>query len=126
MHTIAIVDDYADTRVLLRETLGDLYDIEEYASGPEALEGLSRAVPALVLLDISLPGMDGVEVLGRIRADVRLKHLPVIALSAHGREEDRDRYIELGFSEYLHMPILDEKVLRAEISRWLSTANAKS
>jgi len=61
MKTIAVVEDNADNRLLLSAILGDLYRIVEYAGGPEALEGMRREPPDLVLLDISLPGMDGTQ-----------------------------------------------------------------
>ena len=67
-HRIAVVEDNPDNRLLLQALLEDRYDIDEYEDGPSALAGLAAAAPALVLLDISLPGMDGSEVLRRIRA----------------------------------------------------------
>src|SRR6266550_829264 len=81
--TIAVVEDNADNRLLLQAILDGDYDLVEYDNGIDALAGLSASLPDLVLLDISLPGMDGNEILARIRADERLCALPVIALTAH-------------------------------------------
>lgn len=111
LRAITVVEDNPDNRMLLQAMLGDRYEITEYASGIAAIEGLPRAVPDLVLLDISLPRMDGVEVLSRIRADARLKHLPVIALTAHAMRGDREKYLAAGFDDYVSKPIVDVDAL---------------
>ena len=119
MSTIAIVEDNADNRLLLQAILDSLYDIVEYENGTDALAGLMASLPDLVLLDISLPGMDGNEILSRIRADARLCALPVIALTAHAMSGDRERYLAAGFNDYIAKPIVDETILLAAIERWL-------
>jgi len=116
---IAVVEDNADNRLLLHAILGDAYDIDEYEAGAAALEGFARSRPDLVLLDISLPGMDGVEVLSRIRADERLRDLPVIALTAHAMAGERENYLAAGFDDYIAKPIVDERVLLRAITRVL-------
>ncbi len=118
-HAIAIVDDYADNRLLLREVLSERYEVREYPSGADALAGMPHAVPDVVLCDISMPGMDGFEFVRRLRADPRLQHLPVIAVTAHGPSET-DRYLASGFSDHIHMPLLDERVLERTIARWVN------
>lgn len=115
MKTIAVVEDNADNRLLLRSLLGDTYLITEYADGHAALAGLRRERPDLVILDISLPGMDGEEVLASVRADASLGDLPVIALTAHAMAGDRERLLEAGFDDYLAKPITDEEMLFAAI-----------
>jgi CheY-like chemotaxis protein len=119
MTTIAVVEDNADNRLLLQALLGDLYHIIEFDNGVDALAGLAASPPDVVLLDISLPGMDGNEILGRIRADERLRSLPVIALTAHAMAGDRSKYLGLGFDDYITKPIVDESVLTNAIERWL-------
>jgi len=116
---IAVVEDNPDNRLLLRALLDDRYEIVEYENGVEALAGIAAAPPALVLLDISLPGMDGNEILARIRADERLRALPVIALTAHAMAGDREKYLSQGFNDYITKPIVDETVLFAAIERRL-------
>ena len=118
--TIAVVEDNADNRLLLTAILGDRYRIVEYENGPDALEGLARALPDLVLLDISLPGMDGNEILSQIRRDGRMRHLPIIALTAHAMAGDRERFLDAGFNDYITKPIVDESLLLNAIDRWLS------
>ena len=120
MTTIAVVEDNADNRLLLQAILEGLYDVVEYENGVDALAGLAASLPDLVLLDISLPGMDGNEILGRIRADDALKALPVIALTAHAMSGDREKYLAAGFNDYITKPIVDETILLAAIERWLT------
>lgn len=120
MTTIAVVEDNADNRLLLQAILEGLYDLVEYENGTDALAGLAASLPDLVLLDISLPGMDGNEILARIRADARLRRLPVIALTAHAMSGDREKYLAAGFNDYITKPIVDETILLAAIERWLA------
>lgn len=119
MTRIALVEDNPDNRLLARAILEDLYVIDEYESGPAALAGMAADPPAMVLLDISLPAMDGTEVLRRLRADADLRALPVIALTAHAMAGDRERYLDMGFDAYVTKPIVDETVLLREIARLL-------
>jgi two-component system, cell cycle response regulator DivK len=111
MIAIAIVEDNADNRLLLRALLEPSYELTEYETGTAALAGLPEAMPDLVLLDISLPGMDGLEVLARIRSNVSLRHLPVIAFTAHAMAGDREKYLAAGFDDYVTRPIVDETLL---------------
>jgi len=119
MKKIALVEDNADNRLLIQVVLADLFDVVSYENGQEALQGFAKDRPDLVLLDISLPKMDGNEVLRRIRADDAIRGLPVIALTAHAMAGDREKYIESGFDEYVTKPILDENVLISTIERTL-------
>jgi CheY-like chemotaxis protein len=122
MTTIAVVEDNADNRLLLQAILDGLYDLVEYENGTDALAGLSASLPDLVLLDISLPGMDGNEILARIRADAKLCRLPVIALTAHAMAGDREKYLASGFNDYITKPIVDETILLDAIEKWLKAA----
>jgi len=122
MTTIAIVEDNADNRLLLQAILDGLYELVEYENGIDALAGLAASLPDLVLLDISLPGMDGNEILARIRADDTLRKLPVIALTAHAMSGDREKYLAAGFNDYITKPIVDETLLLSAIERWLTAS----
>lgn len=108
---IAVVEDNPDNRLLVRTILEDRYDIEEYESGHEAVAGIMAAPPHLVLLDISLPGMDGVEVLRQLRTVRPLDGVPVVALTAHAMAGDRERFLEMGFDGYVSKPIVEEAAL---------------
>jgi two-component system, cell cycle response regulator DivK len=120
MKRIALVEDNPDNRLLARAILEDLYEIDEYESGGAALDGLRSVRPELVLLDISLPVMDGTEVLAHIRADPQLRTLPVIALTAHAMAGDREKFLTMGFDSYVTKPIVDEQLLLGEIERLLT------
>ena len=120
MNTVAVVEDNADNRLLLQAILDGLYDVVEYENGVDALAGLAARLPDLVLLDISLPGMDGNEILARIRADAQLRRLPVIALTAHAMAGDREKYLAAGFNDYITKPIVDETLLLGAMEKWIA------
>ena len=122
MKRVAVVEDNADNRLLVSVLLDGQYDIVEYETGMDALRGFELDLPDLVLLDISLPEMDGVEVVGRMRADDRLRGIPVIALTAHASPHDRERFMRAGFDDYVTKPIVDEDVLLSAIATRLGTA----
>jgi CheY-like chemotaxis protein len=122
MKTIAVVEDNPDNRLLVQVMLEPLYAIVEYETGGDALAGLRQSPPDLVLLDISLPGMDGTEVLRQIRGDARLRDLPVIALTANAMAGDREKYIAAGFNDYVAKPIVEEAFLLDAIRRHLPAA----
>ena len=119
MARLAVVEDNADNRLLLQAILGDEYELQEYDNGIDALKGITDSRPDLVLLDISLPGMDGNEILQRIRADITLRQLPVIALTAHAMAGDREKFLAAGFDDYITKPIVDETLLFSSIRRLL-------
>lgn len=117
---IAVVEDNPDNRLLVHAILEEHYEVDEYETGPDALAGLARSRPDLLLLDISLPGMDGVAVLQHVRADPTLARLPVVALTAHAMAGDREKFLAAGFDDYVTKPIVDEDVLLAAIASELA------
>jgi two-component system, cell cycle response regulator DivK len=120
MKRIAVVEDNPDNRLLVQAILEDRYELSEYETGADAVAGLGEDLPDLILLDISLPEMDGTEVLAWIRQQsAPLKDTPVIALTAHAMAGDREKYLRAGFNDYLTKPIVDESVLTETIERWL-------
>jgi two-component system cell cycle response regulator DivK len=119
--TIALVEDNPDNRLLVQAILDDEYDIVEFETGIAALDGFTTFVPDLVLLDISLPEMDGTEVLRRMRKDSRLATVWVIALTAHAMAGDRERFLSDGFNDYLTKPIVDDTLLIQAIERGLAS-----
>ncbi len=119
MRRIAIVEDNPDNLMLAEAILGSIYDIVSYENGPDALASLPEANVELVLLDISLPRMDGVAVLEAIRLDDRIKNLPIIALTAHAMVGDREKYMEKGFDEYFTKPIVDFNALIELVKRMI-------
>lgn len=117
--TIAHVEENADNRLLVRAILEDRYHVVEYETGTEALLGMRAERPDLVLLDISLPEIDGSEVLKRMRQDPVLRDLPVVALTAHAMTGDREKFLGAGFDDYVSKPIVDEGILLGAIQRLL-------
>jgi CheY-like chemotaxis protein len=96
------------------------YRIVKATSGEEAL-ALTRAdtgAPDLILMDIHLPGMDGLSVVRAIKADERTARIPVLALTAHAMRGDKDRFLEAGCDGYISKPI-DVKTFIASIERYL-------
>ena len=124
MRRIMIIEDNVDNRLLLSAILADGFSVTEHANGPDGLAALASELPEIILLDISLPGMDGVEVLRHIRADQEFRHLPVIALTAHAMSNDRGKYLAHGFDDYITKPIVDETILLGSISRLLDRVHA--
>lgn len=116
---IAVVEDNPDNRLLVQALLEELYEISEFETGIDAVNGLEADQPDLILLDISLPEMDGTEVLEWIRSQEGLKDTPVVALTAHAMAGDREKFLASGFNDYLTKPIIDEAILLETIARWL-------
>lgn len=114
---LAVVEDNPDNRLLLQALLADRYAVDEYEDGPTALAGCAARPPRVILLDISLPGMDGGEVLRRLRADAGLRSIPVVALTAHAMSGDRERFLAMGFDGYVAKPIIDESLLFDAVER---------
>jgi two-component system cell cycle response regulator DivK len=111
MKTVSVVDDNHDNSLLIQLILEEKYQVTVFDNGPDALDAFHQSPPDLVLMDISLPGMDGIEVLKHMRSDEKLKKIPVIALTAHAMHGDLEKYIVYGFDQYVAKPIVDEEIL---------------
>ena len=103
---ILIVEDNARNLKLARDILNHVgYRTLEAENAEDGL-ALARAQrPDLVLMDVQLPGMDGVEALGRLRTDPLTADIPVVALTAFAMRDDRDRLLAVGFDAYLEKPL---------------------
>lgn len=103
---ILVVDDIEPNRILLQDVLEPRgYDVQLCASGIEALEVIRRGQPDLVLLDVNMPGTDGLEVCRRLRANPETASLPIILVTAMTRREERLEGIAAGANDYLTKPI---------------------
>jgi two-component system cell cycle response regulator DivK len=103
---VLVVEDNERNMKLFRDVLQATgYRTLEATSGEEALALAREHRPDLVLMDIQLPDIDGVEVLGRLRADERTAGLPVLALTAQAMHGDRERFLEAGFDGYVSKPV---------------------
>ncbi len=116
MKRLAVVEDNPDNMMLVRALLEDDYELDTYTCGAMALVGIRNSEPDLVLLDISLPGLDGTQVLHLLR---EWSSIPVIALTAHAMAGDRAAFLIKGFSGYVSKPIVDDQLLYNEIKRLL-------
>jgi len=121
-HTVAVVEDNPDNRMLVDAILGGHFTVVLYPEGTSALAGCHAQPPDLILLDISLPGMDGTQVLRALRADPMTAHVPVVALTADAMLGAADRYRAMGFDDYLSKPILQAEDLRKAVRRNLGAA----
>ena len=113
---ILVVEDNDRNMKLLRDVLRAVgYRTLEASSGGQALMLATEHRPALVLMDIRLPDMDGLEALRRLRKDVRTATIPVFAVTAQAMKEDRDRLRRAGFDGYLSKPVdIDELLATVE------------
>jgi two-component system cell cycle response regulator DivK len=103
---VLVVDDNQDNRELVIKVLKSKgYLIMEAADGEIALQKLTKERPDLILMDISLPKIDGYEVTRRLKAQESFKDIPIIALTAHAMKGDREKAIEAGCDGYIPKPI---------------------
>ena len=103
---ILIVEDNEKNLKLVRDLLQlKGYQTMDAKSGEEGVEVARSAKPDLILMDIRLPGMDGITTLGHLRADEACRHIPVIALTAQAMAHDREQIIAAGFDGYHTKPI---------------------
>jgi class 3 adenylate cyclase len=117
---ILIVDDLDENRELLFRRLARLgYSVEALGTGEEALEKVNLQAPDLILLDILMPGLDGFEVLRRLKSDPMTRHIPIIMLSSADQTETAVRCIELGADDFLPKPF-NSTLLEARIESSLS------
>lgn len=111
-HSILVVEDDNELSTLLRLMLKlSDWDIASAASGEEALEQARALRPSLVLLDIMLPGMDGIEVCRQLRADPTMAGMPIVALSAKSDPRTRQAALEAGVLEYWTKPVIPHEFL---------------
>jgi CheY-like chemotaxis protein len=109
---ILYIEDNFHNRRLARKILQMRgYTMAEAEDGATGLEMAKTLKPAIILLDIGLPGMDGLEVVARLKADAALKHIPVIALTASAMRGDRERFLAAGCDDYLSKPIQVNELL---------------
>ena len=103
---VLVVEDNEKNMKLFRDVLEATgYRTLEATTGGRAVELAAERVPDLVLMDIQLPDIDGVEALSRLRADERTSSIPVLALTAQAMRGDRERFLGAGFDGYLAKPV---------------------
>jgi len=122
---ILVVDDEADIRKLVEYNLAkEGYKIACAATGEEALKKARAAVPDLVILDLMLPGVDGLEVCRLLKSDSKTQRIPIVMLTAKGEESDIVAGLELGAADYVTKPF-SPRVLVARVRAVLRRGAAK-
>jgi two-component system cell cycle response regulator len=105
---ILVVDDIlANVRLLEAKLSAEYFEVVTAMNGVDALEAVQRAKPDIVLLDVMMPGIDGIEVCKRLKADAATQHIPVIMVTALDQMEDRVRGLEAGADDFLTKPVND-------------------
>ena len=106
MKTILIVEDSSTTRALIRAVIDELGDFEtaEASSGFEALKMLPQQEYDLIITDINMPDINGLELINFVRSNARYSHVPIIIVSTERSEEDKKRGMALGATAYVSKP----------------------
>lgn len=108
---VLVVEDNSFNMITVKALLDGHYTVLEAANGSEAIEMAKEHVPNLVLMDISLPGIDGIEAFKAIRAMPSLHHIPIIALTASAMIHDRETILAHGFEAFIAKPIIEKRFL---------------
>ncbi|HZQ64883.1 MAG TPA: response regulator [Gaiellaceae bacterium] len=110
---VLVVEDKDKSMKFFRDVLqASGYSTLEATTGEEAVELALTHEPALVLMDVRLPGIDGVEALERLRQQGRTASIPVLAVTAQAMSGDRERFVEAGFDGYLAKPVDVDELIR--------------
>jgi CheY-like chemotaxis protein len=124
--TIMVVDDYEGLRQITHlalETLG--YRVVEASNGEEAVELAQAELPDLILMDLSMPHLDGFAAIHRIRRLLGLRDVPVIAYSAHSAKDVREDALAAGCCEYMTKPV-NLNILKATVERCIGAGMAEN
>ncbi len=117
---ILVVEDNVKNLKLVRDVLEYAgYDVIAAESGERGLELAAEQAPDLVLMDLQLPGIDGIETLRRLRDEPATKDVPVIAVTAFAMQADRDRVFETGFDGFVEKPI-SVRALTGQVERYFA------
>jgi len=117
--TVLLVEDNEDNRIIYSTVLRHLgYHVVEALDGMQAIELTRSLRPDIVLMDISIPEIDGWEATRILRQDPATKDIPIIALTAHALADDRERATAIGFTSYLAKPV-EPRAVVAEVRRWI-------
>ena len=124
LKTVLLVEDNEDNLVVYRTILEHVgFRVIEARDGEEGVSRAREHLPDLILMDISIPKMDGWEATQRLKADGNTKQIPIIALTAHALEEDRQKALQAGCDGYLAKPVEPRRVVQ-EVERFVGPAKA--
>ncbi|MCK6577387.1 MAG: response regulator [Anaerolineae bacterium] len=109
---VVCIEDNPQNSRLIRKMLGSAgYHVIEAGDGASGHEAVLRERPALILMDVNLPDIDGLELTQRIKANPELQHIPVVALTANAMYGDRERCLAAGCNDYLPKPVTKSMLL---------------
>jgi two-component system, cell cycle response regulator DivK len=118
---ILVIEDQEDNRQIVRDLVtASGYELIEATTGEEGLEVAARERPDLILMDIQLPGIDGYEVTRRIKADPKLRKIPIIAVTSYALSGDDKKAFAAGCDSYVTKPY-SPRLLLAKIREYLPT-----
>lgn len=116
---LLLVEDNEDNRIIYSTVLRHIgYTVIEALDGVQAIALARSELPDLILMDISIPEVDGWEATRILRADPATRDIPIIALTAHALADDRERATAVGFTSYLAKPV-EPRAVAAEVRRWI-------
>ena len=121
-NTILLVEDNEDNRAIYRTILSTAAHGHRGRDGEEGIERARRDQPSLILMDISIPKIDGWEATRTLKLDTSTMHIPIIALTAHALASDREEAVKAGCDGYLAKPVEPRRVLE-EVRRHLDRAS---
>ena len=123
-HRILVVEDNELNLKLVRDVLSYAgFDVVEARTGEQGVELAAACRPDLVLMDLGLPGIDGIEALRQLRASPHGQGVPVVAVTAYAMREDRERAVRAGFDGYVEKPF-GIRELPGQVRRFLATESA--
>jgi CheY-like chemotaxis protein len=123
---VLVVDDFADNREMYSEYLTfSGYEVIEATNGKEAIEAAQQRTPDIIIMDLSLPVMDGWEATRRLKADERTKRIPIVALTGHALAGHSKGARDAGCDSFLSKPCLPDQLV-AEIKRMLDPAKGST
>ncbi len=111
---ILLVEDNDDVRSYVRDDLSDQYDIAEASNGTEGLKTARKIIPDLIITDIIMPDLDGIELCKILKNDVRTSHIPIILLTARSTKEDEAQGLAIGADDYIVKPF-NVSILKARV-----------
>jgi CheY-like chemotaxis protein len=109
---IWVIEDHEDSLTLISFILDDLCDgkVMGFSNGQAVLEHATLVKPDLILMDIILPDISGIEIMQRLKEDPLMQDIPIVAVTALARKGDRDRLLQAGFTDYISKPYMLEDI----------------
>jgi two-component system cell cycle response regulator DivK len=123
---VLLVEDHLDTRQMYAEFLGLEFNVVTAADGENALTLMRLQPPDVIVTDLSLPGIDGFELIARVRSDPTLRHIPVICLSGYGGHEHEQRALAAGCDRILQKPCMPDALAEVVAEAIQEAANRRS